>query len=419
MATTQPIVRIESLQRAEQEPILDLQQAYKKTRLRIYPENKTQFVSSDRIYFDINIGSAYDYVNFNSAILKAKITTSPGTWINGDINCVHFTPTLFRRVKIVSNGVELSNIDNYNVLMTILLLSNIRKGYTNLANAFTSDLTTLTTLQTAGFDFMIPLHTILSYAGNIPIRDLKGDLRIEITLEDDARVIYSNYTEDGTTAPSYTLTDVRMEVDGLRVGMNVTEGIQPMPYFWSAIDILGTNDNLPATGTNFQYTIPAKYQSLRSAAFVLRHTADTNDYTKNKFLKLRGMGLSNFQYLLAGELFPAQRNDTIIDKYEQYLQWINLQDIDGLSENLWVDMSFYGFQTGQLDTEMETSIYAQEFKSLYSHEKILSGKDTRAVPTTLQMEFDANLDTNSTMTQFFFFDRVYMLKDGLIRIVNA
>lgn len=298
---------------------------------RIPSLSSTYSTTSDKIVrFHFNSDNLVDfrrgYLSFDLTVSGATGTyarVSQGIW------------SIFNRLKLLSGGVELEDIREYN-LFSSLLFDSYRDedvadtigpscyGYATRAerNSFAS----------ATKNYESPLFCGFFLTGIVPLKKFKRKLQLELYLENPSRCIET----DSPTPVELTLTNIHFhyEVVELKGGLedqladSLSGGVTyPYKKFTYYVN--------PITSSKSQIVIPHVGSGIETIISLLRRSDTQNNPTINdKFLTYSPYGATQFQLRINNSYFPPEpvRCDTG-QAYACYLRMIGKWKLGGILRN--------------------------------------------------------------------------------------
>ena len=237
------------------------------------------------------------YLSYNIANTGADAVLSNGAW------CV------IQELKVVSQGVTLSHINQYNVLHSALMSlqcgSDIETSHNLLSgtNAATSGVTIATNANKT-FCFSLLDGILGSLAEKMVPLGALSDLEIQITLASDAAAV------NAAGATVLTISEVKwfssmVEIDQSAqkvLEMSLAGGI----YRLDSKGYHNYNDTIPSGVSNASVQVAAKFQSLNAVLVMMRDSTRATAQNKHSISARERRGLASFQVEIAGQLYPPQ-----------------------------------------------------------------------------------------------------------------
>ena len=275
--------------------------ASRSVRASVNPSNGSTFSGDQQqiIRIDIPTGVSGQYLDCSQSYLKFAVTPAMGTATKIIVDKSAYS--FFSKLEVYHNGVLLESIDQHACLASTLFDLQVPNS------AKLSDLNVLMgcyyeTTSAVKKNFILPLlsgvigHLQEKY---IPLGNLTGDLRLELTLNKNAFVGNgSGDTDAAKSSWSYTMDDIEFMMDLVELDASTASQL-------TSVNMRNGGINIPAVSwRNFNSTIatgssagsilvPAKFTSLKGLLVVQRVQDDTVD--KKKYANSTRVGGADFK----------------------------------------------------------------------------------------------------------------------------
>ena len=408
--------------------------------------NGTEFNLGETIIFNIptgynNLMSAKDSVfkfNFNCKAPAAIPTTVSFLNRCGAFGCI-------QRLRIFHGSVLLSDIDNYNVLMDLLINAQlstdivggkfsilcgtgINTGYNMLAPTHTYR-PVLANDAEFSLPVCLPLMSILTLSNNyVPLFAMMGSpIRIEIQLVSSLlQVVGCN---NGQVIPSVT----RKFVDNVELICNIMElsdsgmsiiknAIGNAPLQWVTQDYRNYAFNAALQNAVTQVSVPisAKFNSLNSLFFTFRTQANASGLATFSATESCNYNLAEYFFRIGSKTLPYKPPNTYPEMFSELLRAIgSVSDV-----NMESNISYTSFVKVLPDATAATSVYGSFYVGIdlesYSSaplDTVYSGLNTSTDDIFANFRFNANAGApNVRIDTFAMYDVLILIENGQCQV---
>ena len=408
--------------------------------------NGTEFNLGETMIFNIptgynNVMSAKDSVlKFNFNCKGPATIPTAAAYLNrcGAFGCI-------QRLRVFHGSVLLSDIDNYNVLMELLINTQlstdivggkfailcgtgINTGYNLLTPALT-----YRPIIVANTEFSLPvclpLMSILTLSNNyVPLFAMTGSpIRIEIQLVSSlAQVVASN---DNTILPTVT----RKFVDNVELICNIMElsdsgmsiiknAIGNSPLQWVSQDYrnYAYNTVLQTAVTQVSVPISAKFNSLNSLFFAFRNQAYATGIATFSATESCNYNLAEYFFRIGSKTLPYKPPNTYPEMFSEFLRSVgSVGDI-----NMESNISYTSYVKAVPDATAVASVYGSFYVGIdlesYSNaplDTVYSGLNTSTDDLFANFKFNAQAGaTNVRIDTFALYDVLILIENGQCQV---
>ena len=402
------------------------------------PINGSTFNSTSSNMIKLDIRST-GYLCGQESFLTFSITNNSGgtVFLDGQAS------SCIQRLRLVANGVVLSDIQNYHILSAFLISAQGSDDYArvlSIVGGYADVPSPSSTLIPVGADaaeilansgmnglsagatktYSIPLISgLLNSSRFLPLGLMTGALTLEIYLEPNFGVVF-NASGAFSGTQTYTVQNVSYIAKIVEIENEASENLIKQMLLTSGLQIK-TNDftchvnNIPNGAASASLTIPDRSSSLKSLITLLQHSGATYNISGIQSYKF---DVTQYNYRVGSNLYPIQpvscSDSNLTQVFNECLKCFN----SGLySLNTHTNMSFTTFSNDTTYTKFGGFSMAYDFEN-YSSSENFSGLElsTLGLPVTLQASFTAPVALN--VNTFANYDCVYTITpDGLINKV--
>lgn len=359
--------------------------ASRNKRASIMPSNGATFSGNSNaiIRIDIPTGVKGQYINTSQSYLKLRVRTDND--VSGNLDTSVYG--LFSKMEVYHNGVLLESIDQYGALCNALIdlqveIDNrnndcdIMLGTTSTAanNGGSIGYGSITAFPSRFFCFPL-VSGILGPQQEkyLPIGDMQGDLRLELTLD-----MYGMRLGTSAAEPTqgFNVSEVELMLDIVELDASVADTItrsntsreNGVQFQISGSSWRNFSSVIPPS-TGGSVLIPAKFTSLKNMITIQRDQAKVTKKNESSLSdRVGGSDFRSVQYRVGSNFVPSKPITDVVEAYVETNKSLHSLVID---------------KTGSLTFDLyKTHKFAQgiEFESL-SHKSsvIQSGIDTRSI----------------------------------------
>lgn len=416
-----------------------------KLRSVIYPTNKgANYSPSGQVVFNIP-NLANSYLIGNELYFKFQVTyTTSSTTTDSTINVDNNASSFIQKIEIFgSDGALLESINQYNDLFACVadmaytfgdrtgIMSNFM-GFEDLvslnANNDLRQGQSLTVTHNAGgtgnviYTYCVPLLTGLFGLSEklLPVWKLSGEIRVEITLADNATPIVdvTNGAND-----SWVFSDAQLVAEYLQIhDSSLIQSITPDTVVLHASSWRTFTNTITTSYTSGSYTtLPVSFRGSSAKAVLFsprnNNTSSTGSYTIGSRVAIA----SDFQLNVGGVLYPAKKlscTTTSMAEYAIELVKVFSALSDTKSYNASLPLSYYTAYTGTSGTTYKTAGSGYKNGHLFGlnlesadmkSDRILSGLDMRTALSFLQYTAIATPDATVNLNAFVLHDILFLI----------
>jgi hypothetical protein len=399
---------------------------------KLMPSNGSlTFSEGDTIRLDLPAGIRAQYLDTGSSYITfdLTVTLAGGTtpkWAAHPWDCIE-------NLSLYSSagGQQLESISQYGALYH--LLRDFTSDHTAsafydsiMANSSTSQIkgaahnNSAVTVRCA-FPLLSVMGLISAGDKMIPLCKMRNSPRLELTLAKAGTAIT---TTGAPSAASYSLSNVRMHLGLITLSDSAQNQIDQMTngvYSFNAVGWRNFRQTHAAGQLTNSILCPARFASTRSLWAIMRGSADLESRAKYSVSERIRNFLDTYQWRVGSRLLPEQPVSAQLscEAYANAAQVFGMVNIENAPTQI-----FKGAWEADASADPSTSVAIGSFAVglgtqpfAHADEKLLSGVDTTAVNTFLDLNFKSgSAPVACAVDMFVSYDSLWKIQDGEVQV---
>ena len=278
-------------------------------RVKIPPSNSTSFKQEQTIQVDLPGNLAGQYYNFNQMYLKFKVTLTGGAADLDRCGALGF----IKRLQISTAGAQLCDINNWNVLATSMMDTDCsceyKAGYGNILLGTVGDaLKGVNVAAATPRVFCVPI-CLNPLAMTTPHRLIPAFSLSSIQLRFTLDSIVSSLKQEAANVTSIDFTEVELVAMMTELSPQAQAQIDAATgrrYNILASSFMNSSATKVAADTTLTANLGFSVSSLERIIAIHRPQASTTSATAYSLGNRAKAGLTQYQYLINSESYPAR-----------------------------------------------------------------------------------------------------------------